>query len=435
MNTRHLKATTVVLTILFAACSHIDPPVVPDPPEPTPPADIHDPEDYASGTLPMLVVNTVGNAPITSKEEYVSATYYLDAKGIDGIESIGTADSQLAVKIRERGNASRLFDKKPYRIKLGEKAPLLGMNKSKHFVLLANVRDVNFAADNVGFMLSRLLKLDWTPNMHPIELVVNGDYKGLYYLCEQIRVDKKRVNITEQDDGETDPEKVSGGWLVEIDNYNEDGQITIPDRTLGNIIRFTSHSPENLSPEQRLYLTNLVTTIDSLIYDDDKSDAKWSEYVDADALARFYILQEVMDNCESFSGSCYWHKERGNKTKIVFGPVWDFGGAYSHWECDFSEFIYNRVPSYCQQHWIGELAKFDLFQEKAREVWHANRSAIAASIFDFIDVEKGKISEAIKSDKRRWPQYDFTPLDEKASQTKAILQARISFLDSAFGMR
>lgn len=80
MNTRHLKATTVVLTILFAACSHIDPPVVPDPPEPTPPADIHDPEDYASGTLPMLFVNTVGNAPITSKEEYVSATYYLDAK-------------------------------------------------------------------------------------------------------------------------------------------------------------------------------------------------------------------------------------------------------------------------------------------------------------------------------------------------------------------
>ncbi|MBP5315704.1 MAG: hypothetical protein J6Y87_07565 [Muribaculaceae bacterium] len=105
MNNIHLKAPVVVLTILFTACSHIDTP------EPTPPADIHDPEDYISGTLPVLFVNTAGNVPITSKEEYVDATYYLDSEEIDGIESVGEADKQLAMQIRERGNASRLFDK------------------------------------------------------------------------------------------------------------------------------------------------------------------------------------------------------------------------------------------------------------------------------------------------------------------------------------
>lgn len=423
---KHYIIYMCILPAIIAGCSRIAE-------FPDQPIALHAPQEYISGTLPVLFVNTVFNKPITSKEKYVDATYYIDAMGIDGVDNIGTADRQLALQIRERGNSSRLFDKKPYRIKLEDKMPLLGMSKNKHFVLLANVRDVNFAADNVGFMLSRILKLDWTPTMRPIELVVNDDYKGLYYLCEQIRVDKNRVNVLEQEDGETDPERVTGGWLVEIDNYSEDGQVTIPDRTLGDIIRFTPHSPESLSTQQRSYLTNLVSTIDKLIYDEDKSDAKWCEYIDADALARFYILQEVMDNCESFSGSCYWHKNRGAKTKIVFGPVWDFGSAYSHWECEYREFIYNRTPAYCQQHWIGELAKFDLFQAKARHIWYAHRSAIAASIFDFIDSEKEKISEAVKSDKRRWPQYDFTPLDEKVNQIKSILQIRINFLDSAFG--
>lgn len=61
-----------------------------------------------------------------------------------------------------------------------------------------------------------------------MEVVLNGEYIGLYFLTETIRIDKDRVDIYEQNDGETDPDLIKGGWLVEVDNYIDDCQITIP---------------------------------------------------------------------------------------------------------------------------------------------------------------------------------------------------------------
>ena len=182
-----------------------------------------------SGSLPVLYIQTENNTPITSKEDYLNATYYLDAMGINGYESIGSAATPLTMEIKGRGNYTwRDFDKKPYRIKLSDKQPLLGMTKSKHFALLAHADDSKgFMRNAIGFELARLIGMAWTPNAKPVELVLNGDYRGLYFLTETIRVDKDRVNIVEQDDEETDAQKITGGWLVEIDNYSEDPHITI----------------------------------------------------------------------------------------------------------------------------------------------------------------------------------------------------------------
>ena len=89
-----------------------------------------------SGTLPVIYINTDGGVEITSKEEYVIGTYYLDPMENADIKAIGTADAPLPLQIKGRGNYTwNAFDKKPYRLKLDSKAELLGMKKSKHFVL------------------------------------------------------------------------------------------------------------------------------------------------------------------------------------------------------------------------------------------------------------------------------------------------------------
>ena len=77
----------------------------------------------------------------------------------------------------------------------------------------------SYYKDAGGFELSRRIGLAWTPKIQPVELILNGEYHGMYFLTEKINVDKNRVAITEQADGETDPEKITGGWLVEIDNF------------------------------------------------------------------------------------------------------------------------------------------------------------------------------------------------------------------------
>ena len=82
-----------------------------------------------SGTVPVMFINTENNAAITSKENYLNATYYIDALGLAGYQSVGSATTPLSMEIKGRGNWTwRGFDKKPYRIKLSDKQSLLGMN-------------------------------------------------------------------------------------------------------------------------------------------------------------------------------------------------------------------------------------------------------------------------------------------------------------------
>ena len=120
-----------------------------------------------SGSLPVLYIQTENNQSITSKENYINATYYLDAMGISGYESIGSKSAPLTREIKGRGNYSWTgFDKKPYRIKLADKQALLGMKKSKQFALLAHADDSNdrkgYMRNAVGLELSKMIGMTYT---------------------------------------------------------------------------------------------------------------------------------------------------------------------------------------------------------------------------------------------------------------------------------
>ena len=356
-----------------------------------------------SGTLPVLYIQTENKAPITSKDYYLNATYYLDAIGLEGYESIGSASAPLTMEIKGRGNYSWTgFDKKPYRIKLADKQPLLGMKKSKHFALLAHADDSNdrkgFMRNAVGFELSRMIGMNYTPDARPLEVVLNGDYIGLYFLTEHIRVDKDRVNIVEQEDEETDNEKITGGWLVEIDNYDNDPHITIKEGGK-TTMWITYKTPEVLSLQQEQYLIEQMKLIDNLVYGDKNSEELWN-YLDMDALAKFYIVQELTDNYESFHGSCYLHKEMGENEKWYFGPVWDFGSSFNR---DKSQYMYQG--DVWHNHWIPEICKFPAFMNRVKEVWNEFYNGDYNNIYNFIDTHENLIAQAAVKDKERWSQY------------------------------
>lgn len=380
-----------------------------------------------SGTLPVLYIKT--DTPVTSKETYVDGTYYIDALNLEGYESLGSADAPLPLKIKGRGNYTwKDFAKKPYRLKFEEKAKPLGMKKSRHFTLLAHADDnLGFLRNTVGFELSRRLGMAYTPRQEPVEVVLNDNYIGLYMLTDKIRVDSKHVDIIEQANLETHPDSITGGWLIEIDNYSEEGQVTFKE---GNdaTLRFTMHTPEVLSDEQRTYITNLLKATDQAIYEKDKNSTTWEQLIDMEELARFYIVQEVMDNAESFHGSCYIHKERGEDTKLVFGPVWDFGNAFQR---DFNKFIYKDPPF--GQNWIGEIASFPRFQDCVKSLWRSFLGNEYPQLDTFIDQFIDHIATATLSDARRWPQYGTTDVEGRKNEFKRRMSQKVAFLTSQWG--
>jgi hypothetical protein len=211
-------------------------------------------------------------------------------------------------------------------------------------------------------------------------------------------VDKDRVNIVEQEDEETDNEKITGGWLVEIDNYDDDPHITIKEGGK-TTMWITYKTPEVLSPQQEQYLTEQMKLIDNLVYGDKNSDELWN-YLDMDALAKFYIVQELTDNYESFHGSCYLHKELGENEKWYFGPVWDFGSSFNR---DKSQYMYQG--DVWHNHWIPEICKFPAFMNRVKEIWNEFYNGDYNNIYNFIDTHENLIAQAAVKDKERWSQY------------------------------
>ena len=380
-----------------------------------------------SGTLPVLYIQTENNAPIISKDDYLNATYYLDAMGLTAYQSIGSASQPLAMEIKGRGNYTwRDFNKKPYRIKLADKQPLMGLTKSKHFALMAHADDAQskkgFMRNQVGFELSRMIGMDWTPATAPVEVVLNGDYIGLYFLTETIRVDKDRVNIVEQEDEENDLAAITGGWLVEIDNYNEDPHITITEGGR-HTMWFTYKTPEVLSNAQKNFLTQEMERIDRLVYGDKNAAELW-QYLDMDALAKFYIVQEIMDNYESFHGSCYLYREKGEGEKWKFGPVWDFGSSFNR-----NKDRYLFEGDVWHNHWIPQICQFPAFMKRVKEIWKEFYPQIN-NVYTFTAEQLTLLKSAAVADANRWAEYSGNKdLQKRINNVNTWLQSTVAWLN------
>lgn len=361
-----------------------------------------------SGTLPTVFINTENKWGVITKEEYIKASMYI--VNPDGT-MFASPESPTELNIRGRGNSTwRDVVKKPYKLKFPEKTALLGMKKNKHFTLLPHYLDWwGYLQNPVGFRLSEKMGLAYTTHQKPVEVVMNGAYIGIYFLTEQIKVGKNRVNITEQNDYETDSLKVTGGWLLEIENYPDSLSIPIyeHDNRENQNLYFTSHSPELLSSEQFNYIKNFLEKTDSAIYCGDPDSREWEKYIDMESLAKFYIVNEIVDNKEAFSGSCWMSKEMGDSTKLVFGPVWDFGSSFATWKAGsdtcFHSFIYENLPHYANTHWIKEICKYPRFQEMVKKLWKEFYANEYEGIIDYINNFVVKIKDAADHDFIRWP--------------------------------
>ena len=407
MNRIIIFTLLIVVMLSIAGCQ--EEPVLPEPdPMPPTPEDTVVIEALYSKTLPVLFINTEDSCEIDSKEEYVHAEWWLENLGDKQFESIGSKSAPLGMQIKGRGNATWTnLDKKPYRLKFDQKHAVLGMPSSRHWVLMANAQYwMGQLNDALPFEIGRRLGMAWNPRMQPVEVVLNDDYIGLYFLTEQIRVARDRVNIVKQEDYQTDPVVITGGWLLEIDNYIEPDNITFIE---GNGMPFwvTPHSPEHLSFEQRDYITHFLMEADEAIYCSDKSSTLWEDYIDIDSLAVFYIVNEVIDNPEAFSGSCFMYKHQGQDTKLIFGPMWDCGSSFYRYGStyQFNEFIYENIPNYCRSRWIAEIAKFPRFQERVRYHWTRFFEEVYPAMENFMADFTARIEAAGNCDHERWPQY------------------------------
>ena len=372
--------------------------------------------------LPKVYVNTPNGVAITSKEVWTE-----DCE-IVIVDSDGNTSISSTTSFRGRGNSTWAYPKKPYAIKLDSKSEVLGMPKHKRWVLLANWMDRTLLRNAVSFEMARQI-MDWAPRGEFVEFYLNGEHQGNYYLCEQIKIDKNRINISEFEDDATDGE--DGGYLLEFDTnyqaeinyfmskyYNYPVTIKDPDE---EIITSWQHPLYT-------YIYNYIGETESALKNNNFetlfSKIDYSTFID------YLLIQEVSGNGEcNHPKSSYMYKDAGGK--ICAGPVWDFDwGTYS---VGAKGFINNQAI------WYKELFKSSEFKTALKARW-AEVKHVFENIDSFIDEQSDLIRESEAINHEMWPidnrhNYpngdELIDFDSAVERMKQAIEERIIELDAA----
>ena len=183
--------------------------------------------------------------------------------------------------------------------------------------------------NHIAFHIARQTDLEWTPRGEFVEVVLNGKHKGCYYLCEQIKVDKNRVNIAELTD-----EEPSGGYLMELDVYfDEVFKFHSPSVSMP----FMFKDPDEVTPVQEEYMYNFISVLEESLCDKERlATREYTSYLDVDSFIDWWLVHELTGNGEPMHPkSSYMHKDKDGLLKA--GPVWDF---------DWETFVPYKVNGY-----------------------------------------------------------------------------------------
>ena len=266
---------------------------------------------YQLTNLPTVSIHTLDNEiPYDKTHQIVSQLTIISDNGTKLLSESGTT--------RERGNYSRSFPKKPYRIKFDKKQRVLDAPaKAKKWTLINNYGDKTLMRNLLAFELSRRLGMAYTPFGTAVDVLLNGEYKGCYQLCDQVDINKNRVNITEMTPEDNEGIALTGGYFVEIDAY-ADQEKSWFNSNKGNPVTIKSPDEDSITSKQKTYIKNFFN----------KMEAQWKTYLDLNSFLRHFLVGELSGNTDTY-WSVFMYKERDDDMMYT-GPVWDFDLAFNN---------------------------------------------------------------------------------------------------------
>jgi len=280
--------------------------------------------------VPTIYINTADGQSITSKTVYKDATITIDGHGIF------PSMEETAMQIKGRGNTSWGWPKKPYRMKFETSVKPLGMKKGKSWVLLSNYQTGSLMSNAIGMKAANLMDAASANHIVPVDLYLNGEYRGSYNLTEKVGFSNNSVDLDDE----------TAAALLELDSYYDEptGQKF---RTKYYNLPINIKEPDFSEGTTTLTLGMIQNDFDGFmqtLY----NGGDISQHVDIAQLSRFLMVNELICNFELYhpkSTFCYRESFEVDSSKYVFGPVWDLDWAFGY-EQNRSYFRANTLSNY-----------------------------------------------------------------------------------------
>lgn len=407
--------------------------------------------------LPIVVINTDGGVTIPDEPKVLatmkiiwhqdgSRNYLTDVNNPEFLNYDGR------IGIERRGSSSQNnFQKKPYGLTTlqsddvtNNNVSILGMPKENDWVLNSLAYDQTGMRDFLSYELSERLGQYASRRVY-CEVVVNGDYKGLYVFMEKIKVDDNRVNIEKMDATCNSYPEVTGGYITKSDKTTGGDPVAWQMQETGSggwwpsYVDFIHHypKPENVSSAQNNYIKNVFLSLSSVAASHNTSVTNGiPSIIDIPSFVDFMIIAEFASNVDVYTLSTFYHKDR--KGKLRAGPVWDYNLAYGFdafgnrsrtdvWQFNNED---NNGPKYLKDMFDTPMYRCYL-AKRWFEVTAAGMPLNYNEVCNRMDEIDALITEAVARDNQRWS--NMTQHAAKVQAMKTWIQQRIDWLNANIG--
>lgn len=347
--------------------------------------------------------------------------------------------------IHIRGNSSRYFDKKNYKIKLitedgrSNNQSVMGMDAHSEWALHGPFLDKTLIRNYMWYNIGGEI-MSYAPNVRFCEVFINGEYEGVYLMTETITAGENGARLQLSVDKK---DSTYSGYLLKMDRAS--------DAEINNFTRYTYRldktsvisieypGSNSLTPELITSITKDFSTFEKAIYsyDFDSDVFGYKTLIDIDSFVDYFIINEFTLNYDAGSYSTYIYKGKDGKFRMC---IWDFNNAcdnYQEQAMQTDDFRLINSP------WYWMLVKNEDFIKRIVERYADLRESVLSDEYldRYIDDTIAYLGDAIKRNEERWGySYDDDTLlipaernlhsyDSAVSQLKSIIHERSGFLD------
>lgn len=395
--------------------------------------------------IPLLNISTVdgvmpsatiieapeGCAGTAIKSEHIPGRLVITLKGETIYDSGEYEKSKSGIRIKIRGNTTGAYlPQKPYKLKLSKKADLIGFDadfKSKDWALLS-ICTGNQVMKNQecnlltlgGFTVCRALGFPWTPRTEFVNVVLNGQYRGLYYLAETVEQAEKRIDVG------------ADGFLIENDAYWwKEGEQYFKTEHLPYMMGYTFKypDPDDLTEDTKNAIHEYMNSVESAIF----SHSGANRYIDYESFAKWLLAHDILGSDDVAGSNMFLYKEslgndEPNASKLKMGTLWDFDSTFRIGDAPWSG------QHVSDKFYYPELLKDEKFLQVYKTLYENYKNTVYSYVEESFNKLKNDVGDALGKSmtlhKEVYSDQCQNTLDEQIDDYLTHLKARLESLES-----
>lgn len=376
----------------------------------------------SSSNLPIVFLNTPNNTPLSDNDLVVNFAIVDNGTSRNNVTDPRNGYNGKA-SCHLRGSSSMMFEKKNIKVELRDNSgalanvvSLLGMPAESDWILTSGYSDKTLLRNALTHNIFQQMG-HYAPRFRFVELVLNGEYFGVYMLMEQVKRGKDRVNIKKITPVDNQFPYITGGYILQINRTDNPGYTSLMPGVSTNSATFyyQYNYPKSteITSQQMAYIKAYTDSFETAVQAPNFADVNngYRKYIEDGSFIDYFILTEMCKNPDGYRLSTYLYKDNAlDGGKLHIGPTWDYDISWHNcnygnaFDPQFWQYL-NPNNSYPAPIWWTQFMNDQKFKDDLYCRYHTLRLSTLSNstLYQYIDGMAATLAEAQQRNFRQFP--------------------------------